>query len=184
MILGVMFKKLQLIKMNQLKHFITLFVLLCLANISSAAAATIDPYKGRWRIDMVRTLKNFRAFAPQNIPEGGFPLAIIKSMKKMSIVIGSRRYVFRSGRRKVINSRFEIISLSDDGVMMRINVKNKTREQLLVLTPDKKLRIIAMTNGRPEPRASANHFIWYRIKRKRKPVAPAIPKPEAEKIKK
>jgi len=114
--------------MTQLKIITTLFVLLCLANITMTQAATIDPVKGRWRVDMERTLENFRRFAPQNIPVDGFPAAIVKSMKNMSLHIGRSRYVFRAGKRKIINSRYEIISLSDDGIMMRINVGNKVRE--------------------------------------------------------
>jgi len=160
--------------MAQLKIITTLFVLLCLANITMTQAATIDPVKGRWRVDMERTLENFRRFAPQNIPVDGFPAAIVKSMKNMSLYIGRSRYVFRAGKRKIINSRYEIISLSDDGIMMRINVGNKVREQLLALTPEGKLRVIAMNDGKPEPRASANYFIWYRlprIMRVRKPEA-------------
>lgn len=167
--------------MTRLTLIFTFFLLLCPANIVVADAATIDPYKGRWRVDMKRTLENFRNVAPQNIPAGGFPKIILKSMKRMSLVISRRRYVFRAGRRKVINSKFEIISLSDDGVMIRINLKNNIREQLLVLSPNGRLRVIAMTDGKPEPRASANHFIWRRVARIKKPSKPAVAKPETAK---
>ncbi len=170
--------------MAQLKFIFTLFVLLCLANVATIHAATIDPVKGRWRVDMERTLENFRNSAPQNIPADGFPVAIIKSMKSMSLQINRTRYVFKTGRRKIINSRYEIISLSDDGIMMRINVRNNIREQLLVLNPDGKLRVIAMNNGKPEPRASANFFIWYRIPRTKRVRKPQTAKHETIREKK
>jgi len=155
----------------------SIFLLVVLASSSVVSAATIDPYKGRWRVDIKRTTDNFRKFAPQNIPEGGFPKAILKSIKSMSLQINRSRYIFRVGRRKVINSRFEIISLSDEGVMMRIDVKNKVREQLLILSPEGKLRILAMNNGKLEQRASANYFIWHRIIRTKKLAKPAPTKP-------
>lgn len=170
--------------MTHLKPTITLFLLLCLANIVAANSATIDPYRGRWRVDMQRTLENFRISAPQNIPANGFPPSIVKLMKSMSLIISRRRYVFKSGKRRVINSKFEIISLSDEGVMMRINVKNNVREQLLVLSPSSELRVIAMTDGKPEQRASANHFIWYRVKPKKRPQKIDTPIPPSTKVKK
>ena len=169
--------------MKRFTLIFTLFLLLYPANIPDISAATIDPYKGRWRVDMKRTLENFRKFAPQNIPAGGFPAALIRAMKKMSLDIRSRRYVLRAGKRKVISSKFEIISLSDDGVMMRIFVNKKIREQLLVLSSRGRLRVIAMNNGKPEPRASGNYFYWYRIKRARKVRAPASSKTDIKKVK-
>jgi hypothetical protein len=156
--------------MNRLNLTIPLFGLLCLANIAGSSAATIDPYKGRWQVNMERTLENLRKVAPQNIPADGFPAVVVNSMKKMSLEIRSKRYVFRVGTRKVINSRFEIISLSDEGVMMRIYVKNKAREQLLSLSPGGGLRVIVMNNGTPEPRAFANHFFWHRIAGRKHPL--------------
>lgn len=158
--------------MNRFKLTIPLLGLLCLANIAGAGAATIDPYKGRWQVNMERTLENLRNEAPQNIPVDGLPPVIINSMKKMSLEIRTRRYVFKIGRRKVINSRFEIISLSDQGVMMRIYVKNKAREQRLVLSPEGGLRVIAMREGKPEPRAFANYFSWHRMAATKAPVKP------------
>ncbi len=161
-------------------------VFFCLINFNAAKAASIDPYKGRWRVDVDRSLDNFRINAPGNVPRGGFPNAILKSMKLMSLEISRKRFVFRLGKRKVINSRFEIISLSDDGIMMRITVRNKIREQLLSLTSRGRLRVIAMTGGKPEPRASANHYIWNRIvqvKTKTNSVIP-IPRPKPNPISK
>jgi len=172
----------KLIKMFQSNLIVSFLMLVCLAKIAEADAATIDPYKGRWRVDMVRTLENFHKYAPQNIPTGGFPAAILRSMKNMSLEISRKRYIFRAGKRKIINSRFEIISLSDDGVMMRINVRDNVREQLLALSPEGRLRVIAMKDGKPEPRASANYFLWYRIKRTKRRHKSKAPIPETTKV--
>lgn len=148
--------------MKRLNSIFGLFLLLSLGNAVGLSAATIDPYTGHWRVDWEQTMENFRRFAPQHLPEGGFPPAIIRSIKKMLLQISKNRYVFKAGKRKIINSKFEIISLSDEGVMMRIYIGEKVREQLLVLSPQKDLQIIAMNNGKPEHRASANYFIWHR----------------------
>jgi len=170
--------------MNRLKLIIPLFGLLCLANIAGASAATIDPYKGRWRVDIVRTLENLLEVAPKAFPEGGIPAVLIKSMRKMSLEISRKRYVFRSGSRKIINSRFEIISLSDEGVRLRIYIKNQIREQMLSLSPEGELQVVALFEGRPEARAFANYFFWRRIARKKTAIKSAKSTSETSKAKK
>ncbi len=162
--------------MNRFKLIIPLLGLLCLANIAGAGAATIDPYKGRWRVDIVGTLENLLEVAPKAFPEGGIPAVLIKAMKKMSLEINRKRYVFRSGSKKIINSRFEIISLSDEGVRLRIYVKNQIREQMLSLSPEGELRVVALFDGKPEARAFANYFLWRRTAMKKR-----IPKSKKQK---
>jgi len=146
------------------KLILTVFLLLCPAIIANISAATIDPYKGRWRVDIERTLESFRQIDPQNIPA-----AIVNSMKNMSVEFSAKRYIFKSGRREIINSRFEIMSLSDDGVMMRVYVKNIIREQLLVLSSGGELKVIAMQDGKAQNQPFANQIIWQRVGRTKPP---------------